>query len=401
MSDKPIDIIKKGTDEIINEELLIKKLKSSKPLIIKAGFDPSAPDLHLGHTVLLNKLRQFQDLGHTIIFLIGDFTATIGDPTGKTELRPVLSNKEVLKNAQTYKEQVFKILDKKKTLIKFNSEWLSKLSAAELINIIGSYSVARMLERDDFKKRFKSNKNISIKEFIYPILQGYDSVKLNADVELGGTDQKFNLLMGRYFQSINNPDKEDSKQVVITLPLLVGLDGVKKMSKSLNNYIAIDDSPKDMFGKIMSISDDLMWKYLEILSEKSIENIKSLKVEALANKINPRDIKFELGIEIVTRFHNKVEAEKSKNDFLKVFQKNQNPDDIKLVDVSEMPLPNLLKHVGFVTSTSEARRLITQKALKIDERTIESIDEKLPAGQYLIKLGKKKFIKVNIIKSLK
>jgi|TARA_B100001063_G_C16729090_1_gene538171 tyrosyl-tRNA synthetase len=401
MSDKPIDIIKKGTDEIINEELLIKKLKSSKPLIIKAGFDPTAPDLHLGHTVLLNKLRQFQDLGHTIIFLIGDFTATIGDPTGKTELRPVLSNKEVLKNAQTYKEQVFKILDKKKTLIKFNSEWLSKLSAAELINIIGSYSVARMLERDDFKKRFKSNKNISIKEFIYPILQGYDSVKLNADVELGGTDQKFNLLMGRYFQSINNPDKEDSKQVVITLPLLVGLDGVKKMSKSLNNYIAIDDSPKDMFGKIMSISDDLMWKYLDILSEKSIENIKSLKVEALANKINPRDIKFELGIEIVTRFHNKVEAEKSKNDFLKVFQKNQNPDDIKLVDVSEMPLPNLLKHVGFVTSTSEARRLITQKALKIDERTIESIDEKLPAGQYLIKLGKKKFIKVNIIKSLK
>ena len=399
MSDKPIDIIKKGTDEIINEELLIKKLKSSKPLIIKAGFDPTAPDLHLGHTVLLNKLRQFQDLGHTIIFLIGDFTATIGDPTGKTELRPVLSNKEVLKNAQTYKEQVFKILDKKKTLIKFNSEWLSKLSAAELINIIGSYSVARMLERDDFKKRFKSNKNISIKEFIYPILQGYDSVKLNADVELGGTDQKFNLLMGRYFQSINNPDKEDSKQVVITLPLLVGLDGVKKMSKSLNNYIAIDDSPKDMFGKIMSISDDLMWKYLDILSEKSIENIKSLKVEALANKINPRDIKFELGIEIVTRFHNKVEAEKSKNDFLKVFQKNQNPDDIKLVDVSEMPLPNLLKHVGFVTSTSEARRLITQKALKIDERTIESIEEKLPAGQYLIKLGKKKFIKVNIIKT--
>ena len=399
MSDKPIDIIKKGTDEIINEELLIKKLKSSKPLIIKAGFDPTAPDLHLGHTVLLNKLRQFQDLGHTIIFLIGDFTATIGDPTGKTELRPVLSNKEVLKNAQTYKEQVFKILDKKKTLIKFNSEWLSKLSAAELINIIGSYSVARMLERDDFKKRFKSNKNISIKEFIYPILQGYDSVKLNADVELGGTDQKFNLLMGRYFQSINNPDKEDSKQVVITLPLLVGLDGVKKMSKSLNNYIAIDDSPKDMFGKIMSISDDLMWKYLEILSEKSIENIKSLKAEALANKINPRDIKFELGIEIVTRFHSKVEAEKSKNDFLKVFQKNQNPDDIKLVDVSEMPLPNLLKHVGFVTSTSEARRLITQKALKIDERTIESIDEKLPAGQYLIKLGKKKFIKVNIIKT--
>ena len=239
MPDKPISIIKRGTDEIINEDLLIKKLKSSKPLIIKAGFDPTAPDLHLGHTVLLNKLRQFQDLGHTVIFLIGDFTATIGDPTGKTELRPVLSPEEVTKNAETYKEQVFKILDKNKTVVKFNSEWLGKLTASELIQIIGSYSVARMLERDDFKKRFKSNKNISIKEFIYPILQGYDSVALNADVELGGTDQKFNLLMGRYFQSVNKPNDEDAKQVIITLPLLEGLDGVKKMSKSLNNYIAI------------------------------------------------------------------------------------------------------------------------------------------------------------------
>ena len=396
MSDKPIDIIKKGTDEIINEELLVKKLQSSKPLVIKAGFDPTAPDLHLGHTVLLNKLRQFQDLGHTVIFLIGDFTATIGDPTGKTELRPVLSNAEVLKNAETYKSQVFKILDQNKTMIKFNSEWLAKLSAAELINIIGSYSVARMLERDDFKKRFKTNKNISIKEFIYPILQGYDSVALNADVELGGTDQKFNLLMGRYFQSINNPDKEDAKQVVITLPLLEGLDGFKKMSKSLNNYIAIDDSPKEMFGKIMSISDDLMWRYYEILSSISNKELNILKSKAVEDKLNPRDIKFDLGVEIVTRFHNKKEAEKSKNDFLAVFQKNKNPDDIELVEVKAMPLPNLLKHIGFVSSTSEARRLISQRALKINEKTVNSIDEELPNGQHLLKLGKKKFIKVNI-----
>jgi len=380
MSDKSLEIIKKGTDEIINEELLIKKLKSSKPLIIKAGFDPTAPDLHLGHTVLLNKLRQFQDLGHSVIFLIGDFTATIGDPTGKTELRPVLSQEEVLKNAETYKNQVFKILDKDKTLVKFNSEWLGKLSAAELIQIIGSYSVARMLERDDFKKRFKTNRNISIKEFIYPILQGYDSVALNADIELGGTDQKFNLLMGRYFQSIKNPDQEDAKQVVITLPLLEGLDGVKKMSKSLNNYIAIDDSPKEMFGKIMSISDELMWKYYEILSSINKKELDNLKKSATDNKINPRDVKFDLGTEIVSRFYSNKEAEKAKNDFLNVFQQNKAPEDIKLLEINSMPLPNILKHIGFVPSTSEARRMIKQKALKIDDKIEDSIDKVLKEG---------------------
>ena len=396
MTSKPIDIIKKGVDEIINEDSLIKKLNSSKPLVIKAGFDPTAPDLHLGHTVLLNKLRQFQDLGHSIIFLIGDFTATIGDPTGKTELRPVLSNAEVKKNAETYKKQVFKILDENKTIIKFNSEWLGKLSAEELIQIIGSYSVARMLERDDFKKRFKSNKNISIKEFIYPILQGYDSVALKADVELGGTDQKFNLLMGRYLQSVNSPNNEEAKQVVITLPLLEGLDGVKKMSKSLNNYIAIDDSPKEMFGKIMSISDDLMWRYFEILSSIGAKDLAKLKKDTEANKINPRDVKFDLGIEIVTRFHNRDEAEKSKNDFLNIFQKNKNPEDLDLIEVNPMPLPNLLKHIGFVSSTSEARRLITQKALKINDNVVSSIDDQLVDGTYLLKLGKKKFIKVKI-----
>ena len=397
MSEKPIDIIKKGTDEIINEDLLIKKLNSSKSLTIKAGFDPTAPDLHLGHTVLLNKLRQFQDLGHTVIFLIGDFTATIGDPTGKTELRPVLSDKEVLKNADTYKNQVFKILDENKTIVKFNSEWLAKLSSAELINIIGSYSVARMLERDDFKKRFKTNKNISIKEFIYPILQGYDSVALNADVELGGTDQKFNLLMGRYFQSLNNPNNEDAKQVVITLPLLEGLDGVKKMSKSLNNYIAIDDKPKEMFGKIMSISDELMWKYYEILSSISTTDLKELKKGTLDNNINPRDVKLDLGYEIVSRFYSDDIAEKSKKDFLSIFQQKKIPDEIDLIEAKSMPLPNILKHVGFVKSTSEARRLIEQKALKIDDKLVESVNKVLNEGTYLLKLGKKKFIRVKIV----
>ena len=396
MSDKSLDIIKKGTDEIIGEDILVKKLKSSRPLTIKAGFDPTAPDLHLGHTILLNKLRQFQDLGHSVVFLIGDFTATIGDPTGKTELRPILSNEEVIQNAKTYQNQVYKILDKNKTLVKFNSEWLGKLSASELIQIIGSYSVARMLERDDFKKRFKTNKNISIKEFIYPILQGYDSVVLNADVELGGTDQKFNLLMGRYFQSLNNPDVEDAKQVVITLPLLEGLDGVKKMSKSLNNYIAIDDSPKEMFGKIMSISDELMWKYFEVLSSISLKDLNTLKKSAAENKTNPRDAKLDLGYEIVSRFYSDEIAEKSKNDFLSVFQQNKIPDEIDLVEIIQMPLPNILKHVGFVKSTSEARRLIEQKALKIDDNVEESVNKVLEKGTYLLKLGKKKFIRVKI-----
>jgi tyrosyl-tRNA synthetase len=397
MQNKPFDIIKRGTEEIINEDTLIKKLMSSKPLTIKAGFDPTAPDLHLGHTVLLNKLRQFQDLGHNVIFLIGDFTATIGDPTGKTELRPVLSVSEVKKNAETYKKQVFKILDKNKTIIKFNSEWLSKLSSEKLIQIIGSYSVARMLERDDFKKRFKSNQNISIKEFIYPILQGYDSVILEADIELGGTDQKFNLLMGRYFQSIEKPNDEDAKQVVITLPLLEGLDGIKKMSKSLGNYIAIDDSPKDMFGKIMSISDELMWKYYEILSALTLEEIGILKQNANDNKINPRDIKLDLGIEIVSKFYDKDIANEAKTEFLNVFQKNKNPDKLDLIEINAMPLPNLLKEIGFVSSTSEARRLIEQNALKINEKTVNLIDTVLKDGTYLLKLGKKKFIKVKII----
>ena len=393
-----LDVIKKGTDEIIGEELLIKKLNSSKPLVVKAGFDPTAPDLHLGHTILLNKLRQFQDLGHKVIFLIGDFTATIGDPTGKTELRPTLSMDEVIANAETYKKQVFKILDEKKTIIKFNSEWLSKLSASDLIQIIGSYSVARMLERDDFKKRFKSNKNISLKEFIYPILQGYDSVALKADVELGGTDQKFNLLMGRYFQGLNNNNNEEAKQVVITLPLLEGLDGVKKMSKTLNNYIAIDDIPSEIFGKIMSISDDLMWRYYELLSDIDHKQLNKLKNAANNNEMNPRDIKIDLGIEIVTKFYNKDTAIKAKEDFLNIFQQNKTPENIEMINISQMPLPNLLKQIGFVPSTSEARRLIDQKALKINDQVIESIDFEITEGLHNLKLGKKKFAQINVKK---
>ena len=393
-----LDVIKKGTDEIIGEELLIKKLNSSKPLVVKAGFDPTAPDLHLGHTILLNKLRQFQDLGHKVIFLIGDFTATIGDPTGKTELRPTLSMDEVIANAETYKKQVFKILDEKKTIIKFNSEWLSKLSASDLIQIIGSYSVARMLERDDFKKRFKSNKNISLKEFIYPILQGYDSVALKADVELGGTDQKFNLLMGRYFQGLKNNNNEEAKQVVITLPLLEGLDGVKKMSKTLNNYIAIDDIPSEIFGKIMSISDDLMWRYYELLSDIDHKQLNKLKNAANNNEMNPRDIKIDLGIEIVTKFYNKDTAIKAKEDFLNIFQQNKTPENIEMINISQMPLPNLLKQIGFVPSTSEARRLIDQKALKINDQVIESIDFEITEGLHNLKLGKKKFAQINVKK---
>ncbi len=398
MHDK-LSIISRGTDEIIEEEGLIKKLEASRPLTIKAGFDPTAPDIHLGHTVLLNKMRQFQDLGHKVIFLIGDFTATIGDPTGKTELRPILSEKEILENAKTYKEQVFKILNPKETIIKFNSEWLKKLSGSKIIEIIGEYSVARMLERDDFKKRFKNNQNISIKEFVYPILQGYDSYAINADVELCGTDQKFNLLMGRHIQALKNPNDDQAKQIVITLPLLEGTDGVKKMSKSLDNYIGINDKSDDMFGKIMSISDDLMWKYYDLLSFKKITEIEKFKKDAKNNEINPRDIKLDLASEIVERFHSEKEAIEARKNFLDVFQKNMQPDPstLKTVEIKKMPLPNLLKESGLVSSTSEARRLISQGALKIDNVSVESAEHIIEPGEYFLKLGKKKFINIKVI----
>lgn len=392
-----LEEIKRGADEILVFSEFEEKIKSGKKLKIKAGFDPTAPDLHLGHTVLLNKLRQFQNFGHDVIFLIGDFTGMIGDPTGKNATRPPLTEDEVKQNAKTYQNQVFKILDKKRTHVVFNSEWLKNLGADGMLKLSAQYTVARMLERDDFSKRFKSNQSISIHEFMYPLMQGYDSVALEADVELGGTDQKFNLLMGRYFQSIEKPNDEDAKQVVITLPLLEGLDGIKKMSKSLGNYIAIDDSPKDMFGKIMSISDELMWKYYEILSTLTLEEIGILKQNANDNKINPRDIKLDLGIEIVSKFYDKDIANEAKTEFLNVFQKNKNPDKLDLIEINAMPLPNLLKEIGFVSSTSEARRLIEQNALKINEKTVNLIDTVLKDGTYLLKLGKKKFIKVKII----
>jgi len=396
MKDSDLALLLRGVEEIVPKQEFHKKLDENRPLRVKLGFDPTAPDLHLGHTVILNKLKLFQDLGHQVIFLIGDFTGLVGDPSGVNETRPVLNEKDIKKNAETYERQVFKILDKEKTEIRFNSEWMNKFSPEDFIRLLSVQTVARMLERDDFSKRYNAQKPISIHEFLYPLLQGYDSVALEADIELGGTDQKFNLLMGRYFQSLNNPDVEDAKQVVITLPLLEGLDGVKKMSKSLNNYIAIDDSPKEMFGKIMSISDELMWKYFEVLSSISLKDLNTLKKSAAENKTNPRDAKLDLGYEIVSRFYSDEIAEKSKNDFLSVFQQNKIPDEIDLVEISQMPLHNILKHVGFVKSTSEARRLIEQKALKIDDNVEESVNKVLEKGTYLLKLGKKKFIRVKI-----
>jgi tyrosyl-tRNA synthetase len=321
-------IINRGTDEILTETDLTKKLKSGKQLVIKAGFDPTAPDLHLGHTVLLNKLRHFQDLGHKVIFLIGDFTGRIGDPSGKNKTRPTLNSKDLIENAKTYEKQVFKILKKDLTEIKFNSEWCDQLGADGLIKLASKYNVARMLERDDFNKRFTSNKSIAIHEFLYPLVQGYDSVALKADVECGGTDQKFNLLVGRELQR----DYDQDPQVVITVPILEGLDGEKKMSKSLDNYVAIDEDPDEMFGKIMSISDDLMWRWFELLSFMPEEQISKLKDEMNIGK-NPRDIKFVLAEELVDRFHKDGDGEKCKETFLNRFQKGNMPDEIELIEV--------------------------------------------------------------------
>lgn len=350
-------IIKRGTEEILLETELVERLKTGKPLRVKAGFDPTAPDLHLGHTVLLNKLKHFQDLGHDVLFLIGDFTGMIGDPTGKNVTRQPLTQKEVMTNAKTYQDQVFKILDPKKTQVMFNSAWMKDKSAADLIQLAGKYTVARMLERDDFYKRYSSGEAIAIHEFLYPLLQGYDSVEMRADIELGGTDQKFNLLMGRELQK----QYHQTPQIVITLPLLEGLDGEKKMSKSLNNYIGISESPDNMFGKIMSISDDLMWRYIDLLSFKTQVEIQQLK-NAVQTGTNPRDIKIDFAKEIVTRFHDQQAAEQAHENFVKRFQKNQLPDNIQEINVKidgpEILLANLLKEANLVASTTEARRMI-------------------------------------------
>lgn len=390
--EQTLAVFKRGTDEILPLEELKKKLEKNKPLRIKAGFDPTAPDLHLGHTVLINKLRQLQDLGHQIIFLIGDFTGMIGDPTGKNVTRKPLTKEQVLENAQSYQEQVFKILDKEKTQIRFNSEWMSEMSSAEMISLASKQTVARMLERDDFSKRYKSGQSISIHEFLYPLVQGHDSVVLEADVECGGTDQKFNLLMGRELQK----QAGQEQQVILTTPLLEGLDGVQKMSKSLDNYIGIDDTPDDMFGKIMSISDDLMWRYLELLSFQSIETIADWKVE-VENGENPRNIKFRLADEIITRFHSKKATEKAQKSFINRFAKNQIPDEMDEFEFdSGIKIANLLKDANLVNSTSDAFRMIKQGAAKIDGKKITNKDLELSQGTAVYQVGKRKFARITI-----
>ncbi|MAV61238.1 MAG: tyrosine--tRNA ligase [Gammaproteobacteria bacterium] len=391
-----LKMIKRGTDEILTEADLKKKLDSGKQLVIKAGFDPTAPDLHFGHTVLLNKLRHFQDFGHKVIFLIGDFTGRIGDPSGKNKTRPTLQAKELIENAKTYEKQVFKILKKELTEIKFNSEWCDELGADGLIKLASKYNVARMLERDDFNKRFTSNKSIAIHEFLYPLVQGYDSVALEADVECGGTDQKFNLLVGRELQR----DYDQDPQVVITVPILEGLDGEKKMSKSLENYIAIDEEPNEMFGKIMSISDDLMWRWFELLSFISEEEISNLKDEMEAGK-NPRDIKFILAEELVDRFHKVGDGEDCKNTFLNRFQKGQIPDDIETVEIDiqndSVLLVNLLKDVNMISSISEGNRLIKQGGIKINSEKVEDLKLEIVQGsENLYQVGKRKFLKIKV-----
>ncbi len=385
-------VFQRGTDEILPLDELKKKLEKNQPLRIKAGFDPTAPDLHLGHTVLINKLKQLQDLGHEILFLIGDFTGMIGDPTGKSATRPPLTEDQVKENAKTYQDQVFKILDKDKTTVVFNSQWMSQMSSADMIKLASQQTVARMLERDDFSKRYKSGQGISIHEFLYPLIQGYDSVALESDVELGGTDQKFNLLMGRELQK--NAGKE--QQVILTMPILEGLDGVQKMSKSLNNYIGIYDAPDDMFGKIMSVSDDLMWRYLELLSFESLETIASWK-EEVSNGENPRNIKFRLADEIITRFHSQEAAQQAQQNFINRFSKNQIPDEMDEFTFDQgIRIANLLKDAGLVNSTSDAFRMIKQGAAKIDGEKITDRNLEPEAGEAVYQVGKRKFARVTI-----
>ena len=391
-----LKLINRGTDEILTESDLKKKLDSGKQLVIKAGFDPTAPDLHLGHTVLLNKLRHFQDLGHRVVFLIGDFTGRIGDPSGTNKTRPTLDAKDLEENAKTYEKQVFKILKKDLTDVRFNSEWCEKLGADGLIRLAAKYNVARMLERDDFSKRFSENKSIAIHEFLYPLVQGYDSVALKADVELGGTDQKFNLLVGRELQR----DYDQEPQVVITVPILEGLDGVKKMSKSLNNYVAIDEEPDEMFGKIMSISDDLMWRWFELLSFMSEEEINSLKKEMQDGK-NPRDIKFILAEEIVDRFHKDVDGQKCKVSFLNIFQKGQIPENVDSVKVNidgeSILLVNLLKETNMIASVSEGNRLIKQGGIKVNSEKVNDPKFEISINsENLYQVGKRRFLKIKI-----
>jgi len=398
MKDSDLALLLRGVEEVVPKKEFHKKLDEKRPLRIKLGFDPTAPDLHLGHTVILNKLKLFQDLGHQVIFLIGDFTGLVGDPSGVNETRPVLTEKEIKKNAETYERQVFKILDKKKTEIRFNSEWMNKFSPEDFIRLSSVQTVARMLERDDFSRRYSAQKPISIHEFLYPLLQGYDSVALEADIELGGTDQKFNLLLGREVQKFYGKEP----QVAFTLPLLEGLDGVKKMSKSLDNYIAIEDSADDMFGKIMSISDVLMWRYFELLSFLSEEKIEELK-KSQKEGSNPRDIKFLLAEEIVNRFCGEGSGNNAKREFKSRFQKGNNPSDIKEITINveekSLTLAKVLKEAKMTSSTSEALRLIKQGAVRIEgKKILDSKHEINLNSSLLYQVGKRKFSKIKIAK---
>lgn len=389
-------IIRHGVEEILLEDELIEKLKSGRPLRVKAGFDPTAPDLHLGHTLLLNKLRQLQDLGHEILFLVGDFTAMIGDPSGKNETRPPLTREQVKENAETYTQQVFKVLDKSKTKIMLNSTWMDKLTAADLIKLAATHTVARMIERDDFHKRFTSGQSISIHEFLYPLIQGYDSVAMQADIELGGTDQKFNLLMGRELQKHFG----QKPQVIMTLPLLPGLDGVKKMSKSLGNYIGIDESADQIFGKIMSLSDESMWLYYELVSFRSLEEIQQLR-DDVNNGKNPRDVKFILGEEIAARFHGEEAGRLARENFIAQFQKGQLPEDMPEVTVAVgaegMYIANIIKEAGLTESTSDANRMLKQGAVRIDSQPEVKNVQLKPREPFILQVGKRRFAKVNLI----
>jgi tyrosyl-tRNA synthetase len=396
--DKQLETIKRGTVEIIQEKELLVKLeksvKENRPLKIKAGFDPTAPDIHIGHTVLLEKMRQFQELGHEVIFLIGDFTGMIGDPTGKSETRKPLTKEEVLINAETYKEQVFKILDRQKTKIVFNSAWLETMSAVELIKLQAKLTVARMLEREDFKQRFHSQTPIGIHEFIYPLLQGYDSVALHADVELGGTDQRFNLLMGRELQK----EYGQSPQCVVIMPLLEGLDGVKKMSKSLGNYIGISESPKDIYGKTLSITDELMIKYYDLLSHISNDELNALKAGLKTGTVHPKKAKEDLAMELVAHFWGKDAAVHAKEEFDTIFRDKGRPDEIPAFEIEweedEMWLPKIMKIAGLAASTGEAMRLIKQGAVAVGDNKIDNPDTKLGRGEYIIRAGKRKFASI-------
>lgn len=395
--EESLELIRRGSDEILVEDELRKKLERGRPLRVKAGFDPTAPDLHLGHTVLINKLRQFQELGHEVLFLIGDFTGMIGDPTGKSATRPPLTRDEVIDNARTYEQQIYRILEPEKTLVVFNSSWMGDMDAADLIQLAARHTVARMLERDDFSKRYKSGQPIAIHEFLYPLIQGWDSVALRADVELGGTDQKFNLLMGRQLQEQEGMEP----QVVLTMPILEGLDGVHKMSKSLGNYIGVSEPADEMFGKIMSISDDLMWRYFELLSFRPMDEIEAFRKQ-VADGANPRDIKFLLGEELVARFHDASAARQAREKFIARFQKGALPDDLPQFELpgegEGLVIGYALRDAGLVSGTSEALRLIKQGAVRVDGDRVTDRNLKLAPGSNVVcQVGKRRFARIIVV----